>query len=160
MFVVLDIKQNGETGERVALAVGDQVADWVQVEAGSRHEDLMSPTAFIKPLERCMDRKTDSSYGVKLSGRLISDLRLDDEVDLLDEQEDGLRDQIEVLVYRMPRNGASYQRSQRQIMLAGKRETGSNPNVRISKQDIECVEEEFICLGSVMTAYNDYSTET
>ena len=65
-----------------------------RTDVGTRQEDLMSPL-FITYLDRIMDQVRQNTCGIKIGGISINNLRLADEVDLLDQDIDSLRTQIE-----------------------------------------------------------------
>ena len=58
----------------------------------------------------------------------------------MDEQEEGLCDQVEMLIQDAKEMRLHVSEAKARILLVGKSETGNNPEVQISEHDRGCVE--------------------
>ena len=67
-----------------AVLLGDEISDWFCTHVGVRQGCLLSPTIFNIYLEYIMTEALDGFEGaVSIGGRTVTNLRFDDDIDLV-----------------------------------------------------------------------------
>lgn len=141
------LKEIGDQS-RAAVRVGQDLGEWFDTGIGTRQGDPISPVSFITYLERTMDENHARGTGISVQGERISNLKFADDIDLLEETFDGLRESLEVLHTQSRRMGLRINKAKTKVMVFGKEMV--EEQMHVDGQEIEVVEE-FVYLGSKFT---------
>lgn len=139
---------------RSKVLVGDQYSEWFKTNIGVRQGCLLSPTLFNLFLERIMtDALEDYEGGVRCAGRRIVDLRFADDIDLMEESENGIQEVTKRLEDASKKFGMEISTEKSKLMVVGKEENidGQVVDVLVDGIKLEQVKN-FTYLGSTLVA--------
>ena len=139
-----------------AVRIGKETGEWFRTDVGTRQGDPLSPLLFIAYLDRVMDQVRQNTCGVNIGGISITNLRFADDIDLIDEDIDSLRRQIELTKNAAERGGLLLNTNKTKIMVFGERSI--DDRIQVAGETIENVEK-FEYLGSLLTWDNNCSEE-
>ena len=119
---------------------------------GTRQGDPLSPCLFITYLERVMDGVQDNGTGITVQGERINNLRFADDIDMIEESLDQLRENVGELEKTGSKAGLKISTGKTKTMVFGRKEIENQ--IVVGDTVIENVEE-FTYLGSVLTWDNE-----
>ena len=108
---------------RSKVLVGDDYSEWFRTSVGVRQGCLSSSSLFNLYLERIMTDGLDEFDvgGVSCAGRGIAELRFDDDIDLIEENEDGLQEITRMVKDASKKFGMEISVVKSKVMIAGKK---------------------------------------
>ena len=142
--------QNLYDGAKSKVRIDDHFSDWFRTSVGVRQGCLLSPTLFNLFLERIMEETLEGhDGGVRCAGRRINDLRFADDIDMMEEDEESLREVTRRLDETSKRFGMEISTEKSKVMIAGKREYTENQVVKVMVDGVELEQvRSFTYLGS------------
>jgi hypothetical protein len=139
-----------------AVRIGKVNGEWFRTDVGTRQGDPMSPLLFIAYLDRVMDQVRQNTCGVHIGGISINNLRFADDIDLIDEEINSLRSQIELTKNAAEQAGLLLNTKKTKIMVFGEKSIADR--IQVAGETIENVDR-FEYLGSLLTWDNNCSEE-
>ena len=108
---------------RSKVLVGDNYSEWFRTSVGVQQGCLLSPSLFNLYLERIMTDVLDEfDEVVSCAGRRIDELGFADDIDLMEENEDGLQEVTRRVEDASKKFGMEISVAKSKVMMAGKKE--------------------------------------
>ena len=131
-----------------AVLVQDTMGDWFHASVGVRQGCLLSPTSFNIVLKRIMTDAREEHHGtVGIGGRIITNLRFDDDIDGLAGEEQELANLVNRLDKTSSRHGMEISAEKAKLMTNSTKQT---EKITVSGQELEIVNQ-FKCLGAILS---------
>ena len=135
-----------------AIRINKENGEWFHTSVAIRQGDPLFPLLFITYLERIMEKVKQNSCGISINGNIIKNLRFADDIDLIDENFNNLRKQIETTSDSAKQVGLIINTKKTKIMVFGEKD--NSQEIKISEETKENVNK-FECLGSRLTWDNN-----
>ena len=134
--------------QTAAVRVGDELAEWVEIERGVRQGCVMSPLLFSIYGEIIM-REIGEMDGISVGGRNLNNIRYADDTVLIADSEEKLQRLVERVDAAGEEMGLRINKKKTECLVISKR-TAPACNIRIREEAIKQVDK-FKYLGSVVT---------
>ena len=122
------------------VLVAGKRSNWFTSKVGVRQGCVLSPYLFNLFLEFIMTEALDSFDGdVKVNGRIVSNLRFANDIDLIASCEDELRDLTERLDTTARKYGMEINGEKSKVMVTARKEVELNEPITVSNQELKQV---------------------
>eukprot|EP00794_Sanderia_malayensis_P002663 gene2663-biopygen2205 len=120
------------------VRIDDQLSDWFKTTVGVRQGCLLLPTLFNLFLKRIMEETLEGhDGGVRCGGRTVTDLRFADDIDMLEEDEESLKEVTRRLEITSKRYGMEISTEKSKVMVTGKNEMTENQVVNVTVDGVQ-----------------------
>ena len=133
---------------QAAVRIGNEIGAWFDTSRGTRQGDPISPSLFIMHLERALDKIRDEEAGVSISGTRINHLAFADDIDMIEEEEQQLRNALKALIDEGTRYGLTMNFDKTKTMVFGEKEI--DQKIIVDGHELENVDH-FTYLGCCVT---------
>ena len=133
--------------QRVALQLGGELTDWVDIKRGVRQGCVMSPDLFNIYAEFVMRNIDDE--GIRVGGKNINKIRYADDAVPIADSEDKLKTLLQNVSEHSEAMGIKINRKKAKTMVITKKDRSPIVCVRLNNEEIEQVGD-FLYLGSLI----------
>ena len=133
--------------QRVALQLGGELTDWIDIKRGLRQGCVMSPDLFNIYAEFIM--RNIEEEGIRVGGKNINNIKYADDTELMADSEEKLKALVQKVSEHSEAMGIKINRKKTKTMVITKKDRSPTSRLRINNDEIEQVDN-FVYLGSLI----------
>ena len=133
--------------QRVALQLGGELTDWIDIKRGVRQGCVMLPDLFNIYAEFIM--RNIEEEGIRVGGKNINNIRYVDDTVLMADSEENLKALVQKVSEHSEAMGIKINRKKTKTMVITKKDRSPTIRLRINNDEIEQVDT-FVYLGSLI----------
>ena len=133
--------------QRVALQLGGELTDWIDIKRGVRQGCVMSPDLFNIYAEIIM--RNIEEEGIRVGGKNINNIRYADDTVLMADSEEKLKALVQKVSEHSEAMGIKINRKKTKTMVITEKDRSPTIRLRINNDEIEQVDN-FVYLGSLI----------